>query len=207
MLLYYITDRTQFVGNERERSSALIAQAAEAARYGVNYIQIREKDLPTAELEKLARAIVEQVRDVNPSTRVLINSRTDIALAAGADGVHLRSSDVSSQDVQKIWRATGREFMPVIGVSCHTNADVAAAAQAQATFAVFGPVFEKAGSSAAGIEALRSACQSELPVLALGGVTTENARLCVQAGAAGIAGIRLFQQGDLKEVVEQLRRI
>lgn len=207
MLLYYITDRTQFAGNEHERSSALIARATEAARCGVDYIQIREKDLPSTDLEKLARAIVERVRDANPSTRVLINSRADIALATGADGVHLRSSDVSPQDVRKIWRAAGRDSSPVIGVSCHTGADVVAAALAQATFAVFAPVFEKARATAAGIEALRSACQSELPVLALGGVTSENARLCVQAGAAGIAGIRLFQHGVMKEVVERLPRI
>ena len=205
MLLYYITDRTQFAGNEHERSSALIARAAEAARCGVDYIQIREKDLPSTDLEKLARAIVEGVRDVNPSARVLINSRTDVALATGADGVHLRSSDVSPQDVRKIWRAAGRQSMPVIGVSCHTDADVVAAAQAQATFAIFAPVFEKAGVTAAGVEGLRSACRSDLPVLALGGVTTENARLCVQVGAAGIAGIRLFQHGVIKEVIERLR--
>jgi len=207
LLLYYITDRTQFAGNEQERSAALVARAVEAARCGLDYVQVREKDLPTAKLEKLARAIVERVRDANPSTRLLINSRTDIALATGADGVHLRSNDVSPQDVKKNWRAVGRESAPVIGVSCHTAHDLLAATQAQATFAVFGPVFEKAGSSAAGIEALRSVCRSELPVLALGGVTIENARLCVQAGAAGIAGIRLFQHGVMKEVVERLRSI
>ena len=97
--------------------------------------------------------------------------------------------------------------MPVVGVSCHTVADVVAATQAQATLAVFGPVFEKAGATASGLGGLRSACRTELPVLALGGVTTENARLCIEAGAAGIAGIRMFQHGIVKEVVERLRSI
>lgn len=207
MLLYYITDRTQFAGNERERSSALIARAAKAALCGVDYIQLREKDLCSADLEKLARAIVERVREANPSIRVLINSRTDVALASGADGVHLRSGDISPEDVRRLWRAAGRDSMPMIGVSCHTNAEVVAAERAQAAIAVFGPVFEKSGAPTSGVEGLRSACRTKLPVLALGGVTTENARLCVEAGAAGIAGIRLFQRGDLKEVVERLRRI
>src|SRR2546428_11061027 len=112
-LLYYITDRTQFPGNELSRRRRLLEQIAEAARCGVDYIQLREKDLPARELELLAREATEVLRDATksrfetgkqkPETRFLINSRTDVALVVGADGVHLRSDDVSPSEVQEIW--------------------------------------------------------------------------------------------------------
>src|SRR3979411_2404666 len=103
-LLYYITDRSQFRGDESFRHRALLAKVAEAARAGVDYIQLREKDLSTRELETLTGEVVELVRDNSPSTRLLINSRTDVALAAGADGVHLRADDLSTRE----GRAGGR---------------------------------------------------------------------------------------------------
>lgn len=205
MLLYYITDRKQFPGSDQDRCTQLIARCVEAARCGVDFIQIREKDLASRQLEALAHAIMEQVRALKTATRVLINSRTDIALASGADGVHLRSSDVSPADVRRVWRNAGKRSTSVIGVSCHTADDVATAKQGQADFAVFGPVFEKNGKVGSGIEELRYACRLEFPVLALGGVNSENAGSCLQAGAAGITAIRLFQHGSIKDVVEKLR--
>src|SRR3977135_919077 len=101
-LLYYITDRSQFRGDESFRHRALLAKVAEAARAGVDYIQLREKDLSTRELETLTGEVVELVRDNSPSTRLLINSRTDVALAAGADGVHLRADDVAPHEVRQV---------------------------------------------------------------------------------------------------------
>ena len=100
-LLYYITDRSQFPGDELARRRALLDKIAEATRAGVDYIQLREKDLSTEELETLAceaaRVISQssalRTENRKPRTRLLINSRTDIALAVGADGVHLRSND------------------------------------------------------------------------------------------------------------------
>ncbi len=94
-----------------------------------------------------------------------------------------------------------------VAVSCHSRAEVARAAQEGADFAVFGPVFEKARSPASptGLEALREACQEKIPVLALGGITLENAKACIQAGAAGIAAIRLFQQNEMTKVIAALR--
>ena len=96
MLLYYITDRSQFPGDETARRSRLLATISEAARCGVDYIQLREKDLSPSELEILAREAV-QLRTENQKLKTvfLINSRTDIALACGAQGVHLRSNDIS----------------------------------------------------------------------------------------------------------------
>jgi thiamine-phosphate pyrophosphorylase len=93
-----------------------------------------------------------------------------------------------------------------VGVSCHTPGEVANAAIQDADFAVFGPVFEKKAvpnTRPTGLEALRQACRERIPVLALGGVTAENAASCIQAGAAGIAGIRLFQEEQSPVVVLQ----
>lgn len=210
MLLYYITDRTQFPGDETGRRRLLLEKIADAARAGVDYIQLREKDLSTHELEPLARMAVEIVRE-NSSfgesrARLLINSRTDLAIACGVDGVHLRSHDISPAKVRQIWAQPWRKHDgPVIGVSCHSAEDVAHAASHGADFAVFAPVFEKRNALPAGVGALREACQHNLPVLALGGVSLENAGACIEVGAAGIAGIRLFQENDVTEVVRKLR--
>src|ERR1700704_2826122 len=115
-LLYYITDRSQFRGDECARRRALLAKVAEAARAGVDYIQLREKDLSTRELEMLAQEALTAVRNSTPlrtenrelrtslRTRLLINSRTDVALAAGADGVHLRADDLSTREVRAVVR-------------------------------------------------------------------------------------------------------
>lgn len=218
MLLYYITDRTQLAGDESARRRLLLAKIAEAAGLGVDFIQLREKDLPVCELESLARTAVAVVREQKPPalglgkrTRILINSRVDVAIAAGADGVHLRSDDISPGDVRKIWgrnAAAGMRSQPWIGVSCHTLSEVAQARSAGANFAVFAPVFEKRetpGTPPSGLGALAKACLEKIPVIALGGITLENASSCREAGAAGIAGIRLFQQGDIAAVVAKLR--
>jgi len=206
VLLYYITDRTQFPRTEEERRERLLEKIAQAASCGIDFVQLREKDLPTRELEYLARAAGEKIG--SSGTRLLINSRTDVALATNADGVHLRSKDLSPSEVRRIWHLAGRNTDPIIAVSCHTEAEVAAAKEKGADFVVFGPVFEKQGSSegrADGLEQLRSACGHGIPILALGGVTLENARECVEAGAAGVAGVRLFQEGDVVNAVKHLR--
>jgi len=206
VLLYYITDRKQFPGPEPRRRELLLARIAEAARAGVDYIQLREKDLPTRELESLAREAVGMVREtgnVKRETHLLINSRSDVALATGADGVHLPSDDIPASDARTVWSSRN----VIIAVSCHTAAEVRLAESQGADFAVFGPVFEKVGTSlSTGLDALRGACLGHMPVLAIGGVTLENARACAAAGAAGIAAIRLFQQNDITTLVGQLKK-
>jgi thiamine-phosphate pyrophosphorylase len=242
-VLYYITDRSAFPGDEPARRRRLLEKIAEAARAGVEYIQLREKDLLPRELEQLASAAIEVVAKAQQlttghrqlATALLINSRTDVALATGANGVHLRSDDVSPLEVRTMWQrhadmcgigmcgagtrsatsgqALARENSPrspIIAISCHSPAEVAQAAADRADFAVFAPVFEKkdaAGARSAGLGALKEACRSGIPVLALGGVNLENAQSCIDAGANGIAGIRLFQENDLATVVEKLRSI
>jgi thiamine-phosphate pyrophosphorylase len=213
LLLYYITDRTQFSGDSPSRVRFLLQKIREAAVCNVDYIQLREKDLSIRELETLAAVAVRVVREHSRVTRLLINSRTDVALACSADGVHLRSNDISPNEVRLGWKhsaaAAEKQLpVPVVGVSCHTEEEVRQAAGASADFVLFAPVFEKRSEPdrvPAGIEALREVCEQKVPVLALGGVTQENAQICVESGAAGIAGIRLFQENDVADVVRALQ--
>jgi thiamine-phosphate pyrophosphorylase len=221
LLLYYITDRLQFPGDEAARRSRLLEKIAEAIRCGVDYIQLREKDLSARQLEVLAREVMTIVQDLRTGnnqlrTGLLMNSRTDIAIACRAHGVHLRSDDISLAEVREIWAkceasatsaSSGQALSrPTVGVSCHTPGEVADAAAKDADFVVFGPIFEKARSRPTGLEPLRKACQQKIPVLALGGISVENAEACIQAGAAGIAAIRLFQENDVDKVIAALRR-
>jgi len=216
LLLFYITDRTQFPGDENARQRALVAKIAEATRCGVELIQLREKDLCTRELEALTRAAVRVVRENlptrtekgGPRTRLLINSRSDVALACGADGVHLRSDDITPPEVRKIWERAEHPEGVLISVSCHSAADVARASSAGADYAVFAPVFGKKDvpqTIPAGLDGLRETCRQKIPVFALGGITLGNAGACVDTGAAGIAAIRLFQENDVAEVVRRLK--
>jgi thiamine-phosphate pyrophosphorylase len=197
LLLYYITDRTQFAGDERTRRLSLLDKIHEAAHAGVNLIQLREKDLSGRALELLGRDAAAVVRGTN--ARLLLNSRSDIALACGAHGVHLRSDDLSVEDARLIGKGTPHWL---VVVSCHSAAEIARATGAD--LAVFAPVFEKKNAQPKGVEGLREACRMGIPILALGGVTIANARSCLEAGAAGIAGIRLFQENSVAEVIRAL---
>jgi len=207
--LYYITDRQQFAGDCHEQEQRLLAKIAECAAAGVEYIQLREKDLEIRALEELAMKAMAAI--AGSKSRLLINSRTDVALACGAHGVHLPANDLSASEVRTIFARAGRSE-PVIGASTHSASEVASAEAHGASFAVFGPVFEKSGSTnQEGLEQLRQIChrteaaQPPMPVWALGGITLENAYQCATAGAAGIAAIRLFQQNDVETVTKRLR--
>jgi thiamine-phosphate pyrophosphorylase len=182
MKRYYITDR-KAVGGFRP----LLEVIRDQMHLGVDYIQIREKDLSARELFEFTLAVLE-VREIEVAkplpVRILVNTRADVALAAGADGVHLPS-------------AAPRESLPglLVARSCHTIRDVQ---ESTADFVTFGPVFEMPGKGPqVGLAALKAACQFGQPVFALGGVDWENAAQCMAAGAAGIAGIRMFQEPDL----------
>jgi len=214
--LYYITDRSQFPGNEAARRQLLLRRISEATRAGIDYIQFREKDLPARELEELAGQAIriledERLKTANRDVRtaLLINSRTDVALAVGAHGVHLRSDDISPADVRRMCSARrDAQVRLIIRQSCHHPNDVQQAAREGANLALLAPIFEKKddpSAKPAGLEALRRACQYKVPVLALGGITLTNAAACLEAGAAGIAAIRLFQENDIAELARRLR--
>jgi thiamine-phosphate pyrophosphorylase len=188
MLRYYITDRHAAGGME-----PMLEYIDRALADGLEWIQIREKDLPARELCELVRWVVALP---NPhGTRVLVNSRLDVALACGAHGVHLPANSVSPAELRRIVPAG---FL--ISVSTHTVDEVRAAEDEGADFCVFGPIFaplSKTGyGEPVGLDKLREAGNAVgIPVLALGGITRDNAVQCVAAGAMGVAGVSIFQTG------------
>jgi len=197
VLLYAITDRTLFATPD-----ALVEQAALWAQGGVDFVQIREKDLASADLTTLAAKIVSAVRLTGSGARVLLNGSAEMAAASGCDGVHL-TADMPSSAIAEA-RAVMSEAVadPVISFSCHTLSDIKVVRDHGASLSVFAPVFEKQSGTETipgqGLDALAAACRiaGPMPVFALGGVTAGNARDCIRAGAAGVAAIRLFASGD-----------
>jgi len=205
--LYYITDRRQFPGSAEDQRRQLLAKIAECVAAGIDYIQLREKDLSIRALEELAKAAMSLAPKDGP-TRLLINSRVDVALACGAHGVHLPANDLSASEARAIFARAGY-VEPLIAISVHSTEELSYAEAHGADFAVFGPVFEKDGQRTSdGIERLEKACHKpdrDMPVLALGGITVANAQQCIDAGADGIAAIRLFQENDVARIAVQLR--
>jgi thiamine-phosphate pyrophosphorylase len=170
---------------------------------GVHFIQLREKDLAVADLQSLAREMVEKID--HDRSKLLVNvsaaESAALAVAAGADGVHLAGKPTpgAALRVRQIFRAAGLDA--IISVPCHTLDDIHVARKEQVDLMLFSPVFEKLAVPQAapqGLVALRGACAAAegIPVLALGAVTSINAQDCLTAGAAGVAGIRLFATGD-----------
>lgn len=196
---YAISDRNSA---RQEGFASLMIQAAQLAAESIDIFQLREKDLSAGQLAVLARNVLQAF--AGTPTRLLINGRADVAVAVGAHGVHLSSApdEMTAMQVRSLYAAANKPI-PLVTVSCHTLEDVALVGNQPLTAILFGPVFGKrlqgelvvAGS---GLAMLKSACllAAPLPVLALGGLTEENAASCLAAGAAGIAGIRLFQRAD-----------
>ena len=208
MVFYYITDRQQFPGTEHDKCRQLLGKIAECTAAGVHYIQLREKDMNTRELQGLAEEAARLVK--HTGSRLLINSRIDVALACRAGGVHLPANDMPASEARALFVRAGHAN-PMIGVSCHTVEEVALGEAHGADFAVFGPVFEKNSQpNNKGLEQFERACHRPrlairtMPVLALGGITTGNFMSCRDAGASGIAGIRLFQQNDVAEIMRRI---
>jgi thiamine-phosphate pyrophosphorylase len=200
VLRYAITDLASLAGDDAEKTAALLRLAACWAADGIDFVQLREKNLDAGVLTTMAR---ELVTTLGSATKLLINSRADVALAAGADGVHLtaRPGELTPENVRQLY-AFANAPRPVISVSCHNIKEVALSAAAGADLILFAPVFEKRVGgklikAGAGIDTLAAAVSAAngIPVLAIGGVTTENSPQCIAAGAAGVAGIRLFATG------------
>jgi thiamine-phosphate pyrophosphorylase len=180
----------------------------QAIAAGIGWIQIREKDLDARALVNLARFAVAETRPT--ASRVMVNDRLDVALAAGAAGVHLGENSLAVPAVNAWRRAGGRQDF-LIGISCHSLESVRAAERDGADYVFFGPVFGTPSKAAfgapQGIQRLREVCTAvKIPVVAIGGVNFENARACLDAGASGIAAIRSFQDArNVAELAAQLQ--
>jgi thiamine-phosphate pyrophosphorylase len=214
-MLCYITDRHGLASGD------VLRVILEAIEIGIDLIQVREKDLGTRDLLRLVEAAVRGLREQaarSPAstlglTRVVVNDRLDVALAAEAGGVHLGGQSMPADAVRAVV-PPNQDFW--VGVSCHSPEDAIAAEAGGADYALLGPIFETASKlaygPALGIGALRRAALcTRIPVLALGGMTLERIHSCIEAGAAGIAGISIFQQSAslperLLEVRQELRK-
>jgi len=198
MQIVLISDRKALAGE------ALWTALASAAGAGLTAFMLREKDLPGRALLALARETVARCRPMG--IRVLVNDRVDVALAAGADGVHLGGDAIPADAARRI--AGGRLG---IGVSTHSIEEIRAAALAGADYAIFGPVFETPSKmqygAPQGVENLRRAVAAgPLAVIAVGGIGPDNAAQLRGTGIAGIAVIRaILGASDPAAVVRDLR--
>jgi len=195
----------------QNREAALVQRIENALRAGVDWVQIREKDLPARDLVDLTRAAIG-VRKKAPGrgdVRILVNDRFDVAWAAGAAGVHAGETSLPVRVLVDARHSAGLENF-LVGASCHSMEGAIDAAEAGADYLFFGPIFETPSKAPfgppQGLAKLTQVCSAvSIPVIAIGGITLENASACRETGAAGIAAIRLFQQdGEIAEIVADL---
>lgn len=216
-ILCYVTDRkslsSQGAGDSR---TELLHCITAAARAGVDWIQIREKDLTGKEISLLVRDVMVLAKqsDGDRPPRILVNDRLDVALAEQAGGVHLGENSLPAANVSQ-WlgslpsHSALQDFL--LGVSCHSLTTAMNAERGGAGYIFFGPVFSTPSKAVfgepQGLSRLEEVCASvTIPVLAIGGITIENASSCVKAGVAGIAAIRPFQDAtDLPALIQRLR--
>lgn len=202
-LLYPITTGAATNDNFRETSGRILNLIETAVAARISLVQIREKRLAARLLYELVERAAKITR--NTETKLLVNDRADIALAADADGVHLTEYSISARIVRKNFP---ENF--IIGVSCHSPESVLKAKTDGADFAAFSPIFASPGKGEPqGLEKLRRICElaKPFPVIALGGIDESNFKSIVEAGAAGAAAIRLFNDAEkLSRFAEKGRR-
>ena len=206
-LLYLITsgETTPHTEPTSPEFSHILSLVRAAVSSGIHLIQLREKNLRPRVLYELARQAASLRRERR--TLILVNDRADIALAAGCDGVHLTARSIEASVIRKTF---GADFL--IGASTHSIEEARAAREAGADFAVFGPVYATPSKlpygAPLGLEKMKETARqlSPFPLIAIGGITQENAPQVLQAGAQGIAAIRLFNDAsDLEAVVRQIK--
>jgi thiamine-phosphate pyrophosphorylase len=209
-LLCYVTDRRGLADAPELAGKLQLEKIEQAANAGVDWIQIRERDLSGRHLaEFAARAIAL----AGSRATVLVNDRMDVAFAVGASGAHLGEQSLPASEAKRfvIQRYTRGNFL--VGVSAHSLEGALQAEKVGADYVIFGPVYatpSKAGfGKPQGVERLREVCHRvAIPVLAIGGISLENAKDCLVAGAAGVAAIRLFQDAaNLDNLVRELREV
>jgi len=221
LILCYVTDRRSLQVPAQEDSLELILEKMElAAAAGIDWIQLREKDLSGMQSIVLTREALRRVSNRSHQApapaRIIINDRLDVAIAERAGGIHLGENSLNVQDAKRLVAASqSAQTIPsdfLLGVSCHSLEAAQSAAAAGADYIFFGPVFATPSKveygPPQGLARLAEVCSSvKIPVLAIGGITAENAPAGLSAGASGIAAIRLFQDSpDLAATVNTLRQ-
>lgn len=209
-LLCYVTDRRNLAGASDLARDLQLQKIAQAAKAGVDWIQLREKDFSGREL----RAFTEQALALAAGgSSILVNDRVDVAYTSGAAGVHLGEHSLPAEEAKRWVRQRGAKKQFMVGVSVHSLQGANQAEQSGADYVIFGPVYatpsKAALGPAQGVERLEEISKRvKIPVLAIGGITLANAGACLLVGAAGIAGIRLFQDAaNLDDLVARLRGI
>ena len=218
-ILCYVTDRRSLrLAAQENVMEALLQKVEAAAASGIDWIQLREKDLAGKDCATLTREALRRVAQASSNTgqapRILVNDRVDVALVERARGVHLGESSLPVEDAKRLIAAARppvQDFL--VGVSCHSLEAAQSAARAGADYVFFGPVFATPSKAAfgqpQGLQRLVQVCRAvDIPVLAIGGITLENAAQCLASGVAGIAAIRLFQDArTLPLAAEALRQL
>lgn len=218
-ILCYVTDRKSPFSADQDQSEAVLKSIVSAAAAGVDWIQVREKDLPVKTLSSLIRGAIAETKHLSernrPVARILVNDRLDVAVSECAAGVHLGEHSMPVREVRK-WLSANPQIAAdgnfLLGVSCHSVQAAINAERDGADYIFFGPVFATPSKAAfgppQGLQRLTEVCSTAaIPVIAIGGIILENASDCFLAGAAGIAAIRLFQGAEnLTSVVQELRR-
>ena len=218
-LLCYVTDRRSLpVANSANSIEALTQKIAEVAAAGIDWVQIREKDLTAGELASLTRQSLRIAASSSAkssrTTRVLVNDRLDVAIAERAGGVHLGEKSLPVAEAKRLVQSSSPQGFAsdnfLFGVSCHSLKAARAAESSGANYIFFGPVFATPSKAAfgapQGLDRLAQVCRAvAIPVIAIGGITIENAASCLGSGAAGLAAIRLFQ--DALDPIGSLDRL
>lgn len=192
-LVYLITNGETTDQNFSEKKTTILNLIKIACQTKISLVQIREKHLSARFVFELAREAVQIARDTE--TKILINDRADIALAAKADGVHLTSTSLSVQTIRRAFAP--KDF--IVGVSAHSIEDAENAKKQSADFATFSPIFPSPGKgNSRGIEELKLVCErlKPFPIIALGGIDETNWRGVIEAGASGFAAIRFLNEKE-----------
>lgn len=217
-IVCYVTDRCSLDGSTPvDPVETVLEKIQLAIEAGVNWIQIREKDLPGGRLLELTRQVVALTGEIakgQRGARIYVNDRLDVALAAdaaglpAASGVHLGGESLPVGEVVRWCRAGNAPPQFQIGVSCHSIEHAREAERNGADYIFFGPIFDTPSKRAfgppQGLDRLREVCRAiQIPLIAIGGLGKSNAQECIGAGAAGIAAIRLFQDAADRDDLAQ----
>ncbi len=214
-ILCYVTDRRSLpLSSSADANRLLLENVERTAAAGVDWIQLREKDYSGKEWMQLVRESLRLISLGGSASRIFVNDRLDVALACGAGGVHLSENGIPVAEACRLRdeflsaRSDKRDFL--VGASCHSMGAALGAARAGADYIYFSPIFKTPSKAnygpPQGLERLSQICRAvQIPVIAIGGIAADSAMSCFQAGAAGVAAIRLFQESEgLTEILRSL---